>query len=105
MLTNDTTSTTEPKKQRKIWLDEIEEKANTKKAEEKKPVVKKVEDKKPKKGTIKKTLTVAVPAAAGAIALPFVASALAMSAPVAGGLAGAVFGASFLAGRSKKAKK
>lgn len=45
------------------------------------------------------TLSIAVPAVVGAVALPFVASAVALSTAVIGGIAGAAIGISYLAGK------
>lgn len=46
-----------------------------------------------------KVLSIAVPAVVGAVALPFIASAVALSTAVLGGIAGAAVGISYLAGK------
>ena len=50
---------------------------------------------------MEKLTSIAIPAVAGAVAIPFLLSATALSVTVVGGLAGAVAGISYLAGKKK----
>ncbi len=50
---------------------------------------------------LRKVGSIALPAIIGAMAVPFILSATALSVPVVGGIAGAVCGASYLAGQKK----
>jgi len=49
-----------------------------------------------------KVLSVAVPAIVGAVALPFIASAAALSTAVIGGIAGAAVGIGYMAGKNSQ---